>query len=167
METISLAVKLTREEYMAFYASYRKQSMWTTVFGAMLLILWLPLRLVGDTVTGVTPLIMFAALFLLLLNPVILPFMRKGTAGRRYDASDVLKGALTLTMDSDTLFVRTVCHEGRLPLTAITDVYETNAMMALVFGKELTVYIPKRALTETELSWLHELLKTDKKDLSV
>ncbi len=164
MDKISLAVKCTREEYMEFYAAVRRKSTWSTVFGAILLVASGPLFILDNTVTQLAPLCALLALTLILLNPVILPAVRKGAAGRRYDNSDMLKGALTLTIDRKELTVRSACQEGCVPLSALTDIWQAKGMTALVFGKELTVCIPMRSMTEDETAAFQTILAAYKKE---
>lgn len=164
MDKISLAVKCTREEYMDFYATVRKKSMWSTVLGVILLITAGPLYVMDSEVTRYAPLFGLLALTLILLNPVILPAIRKGAAGRRYDNSDALQGALTVTIDRNELFVRSACQEGTVPLSALTDIWQTDKMTALVFGKELTVCIPMRTMTQEEAAAFQTILAAYKKE---
>ncbi len=164
VDKISLAVKCTREEYMEFYATVRKKSMWSTVLGAILLIAAGPLYVMDSEITRYAPLFGLVALTLILLNPLILPAVRKGAAGRRYDNSDALKGALTVTIDRKTLTVRSACQEGCVPLSALTDIWKTNTMTALVFGKELTVCIPMRIMTEDETAAFQTILAAYEKE---
>ena len=159
METISLAVKCTREEYMEFYAAVRKKSVWSTVMGAVLLITAGLLYILDGNVMQLAPLLGLVAVTLMLLNPVILPAVRKGAAGRRYDNSDALKGALTVTMTRETLTVRSACCEGQMPLSALTDVWRAKGVTALMFGKELTVCIPMRAMDADEAAAFEDFIK--------
>lgn len=164
MNKITLAVKCTREEYMNFYANIRKGSLWTTVIGAIILLATVMLCVIDQTMKQHTLLLAVIGIVLVLMTPVILPMMRKGAAGRRYDNSDALKGAVTLTMDEQTLTVRTACQEGTLPLSALTDVWQTEAMTALVFGKEMTVCIPMRTMTADEVTAFETFLAPYKKE---
>jgi len=164
VDKISLAVKCTREEYMNFYATVRKKSMWSTILGVILLIAAGPLYIMDGGVTQLAPLFGLVAVTMILFNPLILPAIRKGAAGRRYDASDALKGALTVTVDCKTLTVRSACQEGCVPLSALTDIWQTSAMTALVFGKELTVCIPMRTMTDDEVAVFETFLAPYKKE---
>ena len=164
MDKISLAVKCTREEYMEFFAASHKKSMIPTALGIAML-------MVAGLLCGTQRVLGQSALFAILLgmalilaNPLILPFMRKGAAGRRYDNSDVLKGALTLTIDRKELTVRSACQEGTVPLSALTDIRQTKGITALVFGKELTVCIPMRSMTEDETAAFQTILAAYKKE---
>ncbi len=138
--------------------------MWSTVLGAILLIVAGPLYILDSDITSFAPLLGLVAVTLILLNPLILPAVRKGAAGRRYDNSDALKGAVTLTIDEQTLTVRTACQEGTLPLSALTDIWQTKDMTALVFGKELTVCIPMRTMTDDEAAAFQAIVSIYKKD---
>ena len=164
MDKISLAVKCTREEYMEFYATARKKSMIPTALGiAMLMVA----GLLCGTQRALGQPALFAILLgmaLILANPLILPAMRKGEAGRRYDNSDVLKGALTLTIDNKELTVRSACQEGTVPLSALTDIRQEKGITALVFGKELTVCIPMRSMNEDETAAFQTILAAYKKE---
>ena len=164
MEKLTLAVKCTREEYMNFYAGIGKKSMRSTVLGAILLIVAGPLYIIDSDVTSFAPLLGLVAVILIILNPLLLPMIRKGAAGRRYDNSDALKGAVSLTMDAKTLTIRTACQEGCVPLAALTDVWQTKELTALVFGKELTVCIPMRSMTADEAAAFETFLAPYKKE---
>ncbi len=164
MNKISLAVRCTREEYMNFYGGVRKNSVWTTVVGAVLLVVTVILCVVDQTMKQHTLLLALLGIVLVLMTPLILPTVRKGAAGRRYDASDALKGALTITMDDKLLTVRSACQEGTVPLCALTAIEQTKDMTALVFGKELTVCIPMRTMTDDEVTAFHAILSAYKKE---
>lgn len=164
MNRISLAVRCTREEYMNFYGSVRKNTVWTTIVGAVLLVVTVILCVVDETMKQHTLLLALIGIVLVLMTPLILPTVRKGAAGRRYDASDALKGALTITMEEDTLTVRSACQEGTVPLRALTAIEQTKDMTALVFGKELCVCIPMRTMTDDEVTAFHAILSAYKKE---
>lgn len=149
---------------MAFYASYRKDPVWTTIAGALVILAAAVLCVLDGGIGQLTLLLLLIGVLLVLLSPLILPTMRKGAAGRRYDASDSLKGAVTITLDNETLTVRSACQEGTVPLCTMTAVITTRDMTALVFGKELTVCIPMRILRQDEIDTLHTILS--KKDLT-
>lgn len=164
MNKITLAVKCTREEYMNFYANIRKRSLWTTVIGTIVLLVTVVLCVIDQMMKQHTLLLAMIGIVLVLLTPVILPTVRRGAAGRRYDNSDALKGAVSLTMDAKTLTIRTACQEGCVPLAALTDVWQTKELTALVFGKELTVCIPMRSMTADEAAAFETFLAPYKKE---
>ncbi len=167
MKTMSLAVRCTREEYMQFCATYQKGSLWTTAVGVLLLLLTALLCILDGTMGQTALLLLFAGVLLLLTAPLILPTVRKGAAGRRYDASDALKSAVSITLDEQQLTVRGVAVEGCVPLTSLTAVYATASMIALVFARELTVYLPVRSLSEQDTQMLKKILSMYEKDLTV
>lgn len=164
MDTISLAVKCTREEYMEFYATVGKKPLWTTVVGVTLLTVAVVLCMMEQSVRQHALLLLLLGVLTVSANPLILPMLRKGAAGRRYDNSDALRGALTVTVTRDTLTVRSACYDGAVPLAALTDVIQTKTMTALVFGKELTVCIPMRTMTADEAAALDTFLTPYKKE---
>lgn len=164
MDKLTLAVKCTREEYMNFYADLRKEPFWMTAVGVALLLVTAALCVMDQTMKQHTLLLAMLGIVMVLMKPLILPTVRKGAAGRRYDASDALKGAVSLTMDDKALTVRSACQEGCVPLTALTEVLKTNDMTALVFGKELTVCIPMRSLTADEAIAFETFLAPYKKE---
>lgn len=164
METLTLAVRCTREEYLQFYATNQKAPAWVTVIGAVVLVITAVIAAIEQTLTQHTLLLGLIGMITVMLSPFILPTVRKGAAGRRYDASDSLKGAVTLIMTPQTLTVRSACQEGTVPLSALTAVLQTNAMTALVFGKELTVCIPMRTMNEEETVAFHAMLSAYKKE---
>jgi len=164
VESLTLAVKCTREEYMEFYARVDKKTALPTILGVIVLAAAVLLCVMDQTVHQHTLLLLLCGMLLVLTNPLILPTVRKGAAGRRYDNSDALKGALAVTVSRDSLTVRSACYEGCVPLSALTDILQTKTMTALVFGKELTVCIPMRALNAEETALFESILSTYKKE---
>lgn len=164
MNTLSLPVRCTREEYMTFCAMRRKDPLWTTIAGVVLLLIAAVLCILDQSVGQPALLLLLLGVVLLLTSPLILPTVRKGAAGRRYDASDSLKAAVSITMNEETLTVRSACQEGTVPLSALTAVEQTGGMTALVFGKELTVCIPMRSFTEAEAAAFEAILAIYKKE---
>lgn len=159
MKTLSLSVRCTREEYIAFCASRHKTSVWTTVIGIVLLAA-AGVGIVMSRAMGQWELLLvFAGVLMLLMSPMILPMIRRGEAGRRYDASDALRDAVSVVITDDTLTVHTACQEGCVPLSLLTQVQQSKDMLALVFGRELTVCLPKRAMTDDEWQALTTLLQ--------
>lgn len=163
MKNLMLSVRCTREEYMQFYAACERGPKWTAAVGAAALALAVLLCVVDAMIHQHTLMLGLIGVILLIWTPLILPTVRKGAAGRRYDASDSLKGALSLVISEDTLTVRSACQEGTVPLSALTQVLQTPQMIALVFGKELTVCIPVRAMDEDEWYDLHAVLSKYRK----
>ena len=161
---LSLAVRCTREEYMAFYAAYRGDPVWTTVIGAVVLAAAVVLCILDRAVQQHTLLMGLVGAVLTLLSPLILPTVRKGAAGRRYDTSDTIRSAASLTMDDTVLQIKSACVEGSVPFSALTAIEETPEMTALVFGRELTVCIPMRSFTPAELTAFRAILSFYKEE---
>lgn len=137
---------------MMFCAKRRGSNVWLTVCGGVLCAVGAAMIAVEQTADSLALCMLFAGVLLLLATPLWLPLYRKGEAARQYDTSDTLKDAVSLTITGTTLTVKNACVEGTVPLAAMTECQQTPAMLALVFGRELTVCIPKRALSETEWS---------------
>lgn len=160
MKQISVSVRCTREEYMAFCVEQSPKLPWLTGMGIVWLIL-AALSIVMDSgITSGGALLLLVGVLCMMMSPLILPMVRKGEAGRRYDASDSLSQAVSLVIDEKTLTVRSAALEGTLPLDTMNDTVVTSGMIALVFGKELTVCIPRRALSDEEQQTLLQILET-------
>lgn len=158
MATVMISVRCTREEYMEFCAKRRKATHLPMIGGAVLLCGAVASYIVQQQATQTALLLVLLGLIGLTLEGLWLPLFRKGEAGRRYDASDSLQQAISLTLEGDTLQVKTATQEGTVPLSLVTAVEETDKMLAIVFGKEWQVYIPKRVLCEDEEAALREAL---------
>ena len=158
MESISLSVRCTREEYMQFYATYRRAPAWTTALGVIVTVVAVGLCILDAAVQSHTLLLGLAGVLLLLLNPLLLPMARKGEAARRYDADDGLQDAVAMMIDDQMLTLRSTTVQGQVPLSSLTAVHQTAAMTVLEFGNELTVCIPLRSLNEQEQQYLQERL---------
>lgn len=163
MKTIQLSVRCTREEYMQFCAASQKGPKWTMAAGAAAVAVAVLFCMVDQMIHSHTLLLGLIGATLMMWSPLILPTVRKGAAGRRYDASDALKGAIAVEISEDTLNFRSACQEGCVPLSALTAVTVTEQMIALVFGKELTVCIPVRSMNEDEWYDLHAVLSKYRK----
>ncbi len=163
MKTIQLSVRCTREEYMQFCAACRKGPKWTMAAGAVSVAVAVLFCMVDQMIHSHTLLLGLIGVTLMMWSPLILPTVRKGAAGRRYDASDALKGALTVEIGEETLKIRSACQEGTVPLSALTAVERTEHVIALVFGKELTVCIPIRSMDEDEWYDIHAVLSQYRK----
>ena len=164
MKTLSLPVRCTREEYMQFCAVRRKGPAWTTAVGIVMIAAAVAVGLFSQSLNAVLLLLAFGGAVLTSFSPLLLPLLLKGEAGRRYDASDALKSAVTVSLDGQELTVKSVCQEGCVPLSALTKVWQTSHVTALEFGKELTVCIPRRSFSDAEYALFEEMIAPYKKD---
>ncbi len=158
MAKVAVSVRCTREEYMTFCAKRHKPTHLPLIAGAVLLCGAAGSYILQQQATQTGLLLLLLGLIGVTLEGLWLPLFRKGEAGRRYDASDTLRQAVSIELTDETLLVRTAVKEGNLPLSLVTAVEETDAMMAVLFGKECTIYIPKRVLREDEYALLREAL---------
>ena len=147
---MTFSVKLTRNEYMDFCAKTRRKSVWSAVLGMFMLVGTAAVYVIEGYMLPLAWLLAAVGLFLLSAETVWLSLREKGEAGRRYDASDTLSGAVTVTLDDTTVTVKTACMEGCVPLAWMTEKKKTADMLALVFGEELCVYIPRRAISAAQ-----------------
>ncbi len=157
--TLSLSVRCTREEYLQFCAETAPKPAWVTGVGLLLVLMAAAETMYAGGVSQFGVLLMLCGVLGLLINPLLLPMLRKGEGGRRYDDSDDLRQAMQLTFSDDTLTVRSATVEGTLPLSLVTDVVTTATMLSFSFAGELTVCIPVRAMTDEESATVKELLK--------
>lgn len=156
---MTLTVRCTREEYMQFCAATAPRPVWLTAAGLLLAALAAAEAVLLSGITQVGLLVLFGAVICLLACPLIIPTWCKGAAGRRYDNSDDLRQAVHVTFSQTAVTVHSATVEGTLPMTAVTGVVKTNDMLAVAFGKELTVHIPLRAMTEEESAAVMKMLK--------
>ncbi len=147
---MTFSVKLTRNEYMDFCAKTRRKSVWSAVLGMFMLVGANGVYLLEGYMLPIAWLLVAVGLFLLSAETVWLSLREKGEAGRRYDASDTLSGAVTVTIDESTVTVKTASMEGTVPLAWMTAKKKTVDMVCLCFGEELFVYIPRRAVSAEE-----------------
>lgn len=164
VKTLSFPVRCTREEYMQFCAYRQKGPAWTTAVGILMIAAAVLVCVLSQSLDATAVLLVILGAVLTAFSPLLLPLFQKGEAGRRYDNSDALKGSLMLTLDSETLTVKSVCQEGCVPLSALTRVWQTSAVTALEFGKELTVCIPMRSFSAEERALFEDFLAPYKKD---
>ncbi|MGN0171359.1 MAG: hypothetical protein ACI39E_01085 [Acutalibacteraceae bacterium] len=150
MKKIHISVLCTREEYIRFCGASAPKATGFAVAAAVTAVTGLLLLLLktADTQTAVT--VLLAAVLLALFGGVILPFYRKGEAARRYDESDSFSTAVSVVIEGDSLTLHGAHIDGTLPLCAVTKTVRTSEMLALQFGREVTVLLPLRAMSEQE-----------------
>lgn len=154
---MAFSVKLTREEYMDFCVKTRRKTVWLAALGIVLFLGAVAAYFLEGGVVHLNWLLMLVGAFCLTAEPLWLPMREKGEAGRRYDASDALQQAVSLTIENEAVTVRTACQEGTVPLSLMTEKKATADMVCLVFGDELTVYIPRRAVSDDEWAGVSSL----------
>jgi len=159
MTTLQLSARCTREEYMEYCVHRHKKQPLLLVAGAIFIGLAAISYAFQQQMTQTGWLLVLLGMICATLDGLWLPMFRKGEAARRYDASDTLQQAIRLTCEETMWTVQTADHEGTLPLSLVTAVEQTEAMLAILFGAELTVLIPKRALEEDELAFLLRTLQ--------
>lgn len=147
---MSFSVKLTREEYMDFCVRSRRKTVWFAVFGALLFLVAVASHFLEGGTVSFNWLLMFVGAICLTADTLWLPLYEKGAAGKRYDASDALSGAVAVTVSEETVTVKSAVYEATLPLSLISEVRKTADMAAWHFGRELVVYIPRRAVSDAE-----------------
>lgn len=157
MERFTVSALCTREEYIAYCAA-RKNRLWPTALGIALLL--------GGAAGGIlralpwNTVLLFVLLggCLALVDPLFLPIFRKGEAARRYDESDSLNMAVTLTFEGETVTVRGARVDAELPLSLAT-VSEAGKVLSLRFGAELNVLVPLRAFSGEQIAALRAELE--------
>lgn len=161
MTTFTVSARCTREEYMDYSVKRHEKHWLPTVAGVLLLVGAVGLYIWQRQSTQTGLLLVLLGLIGITLEWLWLPLFRKGEAARCYDASDALSDAFTIALQDGDLYVKTADIEGTLPLSCITAVEQTDAMIAVVCGEELTVPIPKRALTDEEKQVLFAALRKE------
>ncbi len=157
METFSVSVLLTKDEYCSS-AAHRLPSLgWGIPVGLFLMVcgvtVWILQMGVAVTwsflIIGVT-----AALF----DSMILPVLMRGVAGSRYDHARQSAWHLTFTAESVT--VKNGRIEGTFPYTLLTASEETVHYFNLDFGAELSLCVPRRVLTPWQIAALQKIIST-------
>ncbi len=161
MTEFMISARCTREEYMEYCVKRHKPLRLLRIVGVLFLVAAVALYIWQQQATQTGLLMVLLGLIGVTLDWLWLPLFRKGEAARRYDASDALSQAFSLTLTDEALTVKTAAIEGTLPLSFVTAVEETDAMIAVVCGGELTVPIPKRALSEAEITALRQALRKE------
>lgn len=165
METVSVSMRCTREEYMEYYVNHIQKPWFPGVIGAVMIVMSGVLQAVSEyDITAPMTLLFVCGVLALLFSPVFVVFWYKSEAAKRYDNAESLKQAITLTVSNEFLTVKTACHEGVLPLSLVTGVNETAKAFGIVFGNELEICLPKRVLTEEELTCVKAIFQKVKKD---
>ncbi len=150
MKRTELSVLCTREEYMRFYAACAPRTTGLLMAAGVTAAAGLLLFLLQAAEKQAAGLLILTAVLLALFGGVVLPFYRKGEAARRYDESDSLSMAVSVVIEGDALTLHSAHIDGVLPLCAVTKTVRTGEMLALLFGREVTVLLPLRALSEQE-----------------
>ncbi|MBQ9414168.1 MAG: hypothetical protein IJU16_03470 [Clostridia bacterium] len=146
---MTISVRCTKDEYMRFCA--RRRVRWPlTVCGLLLGAAGGVVLLLGAARMMTATVFFLGGAIVLLWDTVLLPAVRKGDAGRRYDRSRSLPAAITLTFSDTVVTVDSTEWQGTLPLDAVTEVIETPEMLGLRFGAEWTALIPRRVLTDEQ-----------------
>lgn len=169
MTKVSVSVRCTREEYTRYCANRAHTPWLPTVFSVLCLVGGVVLEATETKhISGLVPCLIFLGILGIVVgSPLCLTFWHRSEAARRYDSADSLRQAVTLIMTEDSVTVRTACHEGTLPLTLLTDTAETGEAIGLIFGRELEICIPKRALSTEELTFIKQVIHTVKKEKSL
>ena len=160
--TVSVAVLLTKEEYVRYRLARRPRYSWLTVVGFVTVVLAV-LRLIFDFEDGVSfaiPLAVLGACFAL-VDAVFVPAQQRLAAAREYDEDGVLNRACTYGFSDSGLTVENARMSAQIPYTLLTTVYETDAMFVAECGAEVAAVIPKRALSEEEISAISNLMKRE------
>ncbi|MBE6757672.1 MAG: YcxB family protein [Ruminococcaceae bacterium] len=155
METFSISVLLTKDEYCSS-AAHRLPSLgWGIPIGLFLMLcgvtVWL-LELGASLTWGFLVIGVTAALF----DSVILPVLVRGVMGARFDRTR--HEAWHLTFSGESVTVKSGRVSGTFPYTLLTYAEETVHYFNLDFGAELSLCVPRRALAPWQITALQRLI---------
>ncbi|MBR7092477.1 MAG: YcxB family protein [Clostridia bacterium] len=158
------SVLLTKEEFTAFREeNWRAEhSLAALIGGGALLLLgaggWL-----ASGQLALSPLLTgsMAALGLLWIaqDRILRPLLVRSRAAAAFDRQPEWSGSAQYVFYPDRVQLRTARETGEIPLSALTAWRESKTMLALFFGRELTVLLPRRLLTPQEQNDLIEVLR--------
>ncbi len=157
--TISLSVRCTREEYLAHCYESAPRPMAVALIGVILLAIAAAARMISGVWSQMDILLLLVGAVLTITPSLLLPILKKGEGGRRYDASDSLSQAMSLVITEESVTLKSATTEGTLPLSAVTKITDSKTVKAIAFTDDVEICIPHRALTDEESAALDEILK--------
>lgn len=163
---LSLSVLITREEYVAFslhreQRRRRGQLPLSFVFGVVLCAAGACGVFFGRDISlsvGSAVCLFVVGLFFGGYDSLIAPFFMKAAAAA-FDRSSDLGMAGVYRFTSDAVQVENARLTGTIPLAAMTSWTQDEDLIALYFGRELSVWIPRRLLTDEQTDTLLALLQ--------
>ena len=158
MSEFSVTVLITREEYAAMHraAAQKRGVSFAFIVGAVFMAAAGALYLTAQSVAA-CGLCLILGLCLCLWDGVIVPSAAGALAAREYDGIYGGKMAQTAVFGGDFVTVRTPRAEGVLPLSAVTRAVISKAGVQLDFGREVSLFLPARSLTEEQTAALAHL----------
>lgn len=164
---LSLSVLVTREEYVAFslhreQRHRRGQLPLSFIFGVVLCAAGACGVFFGRGLSlsvGSAACLFALGLFFGGYDSLIAPFFVKTAAAAAFDRRSDLGMASVYRFTSDAVQVENARLTGTLPLAAMTSWTQDVDLIALYFGRELTVLIPRRLLTDEQTGTLTALLQ--------
>ena len=155
METFTVSVLLTKEEYCSSEAHRLPSLGWGIPIGLFLMLCGITVWVLqmGATVTWAFLVIgVVAALF----DSMILPVLTRGVVGARFDRER--REAWHLTFPAEGVTVKSGRINGTFAYSLLTNAEETVHYFNLDFGAELSLCVPRRSLTPWQVSALQKLL---------
>ncbi len=157
MEAFTVAVLLTKEEYIEDAVQRARRVGPLAGAGAALALCGAVLT-VGQLTAAVTGWsVALLGVLLVLCDTVFAPMLARVNAAAQYEDQPALRQAVTVTFSDDGLTLKSPRVEGTLPYAAAAAT-ETPALLVLTFGAELTLRLPRRLFTDTQLTALCERL---------
>lgn len=161
-QTIPLSVLLTREEYSAFVAQKRRiqrrgRFPVAMYLGDLLVVAALAGLFFGEPLgfsAAAAGCLLVIGAFLVVYDIAIAPMLDKWTAAREYDGKESLRTVGVYTFTETTVTLRNNRVEGTLPLAQMTGWLQTPEFFTLSFGREMTLFLPKRLLDEGQCATL-------------
>lgn len=161
MESFSLSILLTKEDYVQSETANGRRIGPLTATGAVLAVAGaLLFRFVADLPAVFTGGVAMLGLLLMLCDLVFLPMYARVAAAARFERQDILRQAIAVTFEADAVTVETARLSGRLPRALLTDTTQTPDIFVFTFGAELTLRVPKRLLTAAQAAALEEWRNT-------
>lgn len=168
MEQIELSVLMTQEDYMAFLVQKRRmqrgRKFQTALYvGGLLAVAAIAGFFFGDSI-GMSAAsaagLLLVAVVLMVFDAAIAPLFDRITAARDYAEKESLRTACLYRFTENEVYLRGGRIEGTLPLGFMTGWMHTPDYFTLSFGRETSLFIPKRLLGQEQCSQLEKWLRT-------
>lgn len=164
---LTFSVLVTREEYCEAVAHKKRKARRhiapvINVAGGTLIVL----GIAGLFFGGYISLSPSAAICLILLgiftvcyDGIFAPILDKAAAAREYREKQDLHFATTYEFKETSVYINNSGLYGEIPLSILTGSSETPTLFIMDIGRELSILIPKRLLTEQQQHELWNLLQ--------
>jgi len=175
MDKFTISVLVTKDEYSGAHVFERhkirsRYSPFLTISGIALVVLGIAGLFYGRLIMlspAAAGCLVLLGIFLGLYDGVIAPILDRGAASRDYLAREELQFATTYVFSNNSVNVSNGRVQGEIPVSHVTKWIETPALFKMDVGRELSVIIPKRLLSEGQIQTLRSILKKNAPDAEI